>query len=839
MESLVFEDGDVQVNTKSGVYGNAPYTLQTGGCGQEGEYIQISNEFIENYGSIEATFGPPGQVFVHEWAKYRYGVFDEFGYPGDEKYPMFYYKSQWTMQGQVNAITPNFCTNKDLEDYRLENWKNGGACEYDEETGLPDLNCFPVLGDGNEVESSIMAIPYLKGNDQFCDDSEIFLHQSDIPTKHNDMCQGQSTFKVIKDHPDFSDYTDGNTEESRTPSFEILRAKPSSSFVMVLDASKSMDNEGRTRLQRMKESTKRWVRYDAKDGAPVGIVTFNTVATILSEMVELSDIIRPQLIEKLDGITTELETCLGAGLRKGLEVLRKYGVTYGGVMIFLTDGEYYCKAGADNSTIKEVIPEIKKQGVRVITIAFSNDADPDIIKLAEETDGKAFFVPDESGPEVINTAMQGSLTYQPSVPSNEMDIIIYEHTYKKKLEFSFNFTIDKLIGKDVSIQIDFAGNKGVNIEINSSTDEFNEENGVFFKSFPELDQGYYTVSAKSKSNDAIEFASIKITAKSRSDTIPIMTNCWTSIGNSKADMSTDIKIAIIARVLQGTNPVIGAKVTAYIERDDNDAPLEIPLSDSGSEPDTVANDGVYARYFTSFTPDSASRRYSFKCQVEGSEDTQINEGFIEAKRHPKLKALPSKPSEENPICCGSNTVRDDSTLTRTGDFRRSSAGGSIEIMNGDKAKYPPGKVSDLRTGNNVNRTYFSLFFTSAGNILDSGTAGKIDIYFTKNATDFIDENLIVGFVDSLNSTDVLNSDQLAPTVAGTKVKLDVSIDRFEVEQQYFFKLVTVSQDGKKNTWSNIASIYNYKGRPTTSSSTKVLTTIIVFFSFYFVLEIKI
>ena len=269
----------------------------------------------------------------------------------------------------------------------------------------------------------------------------------------------------------------------------------------------------------------------------------------------------------------------------------------------------------------------------------------------------------------------------------------------------------------------------------------------------------------------------------------------------------------------------------------------------GSEPDTVANDGVYARYFTSFTPDSTSRRYSLKCQVEGSEDTQINEGFIEAKRHPKLKALPSKPSEENPICCGSNTVRDDSTLTRTGDFRRSSAGGSIEIMNGDKAKYPPGKVSDLRTGNNVNRTYFSLFFTSAGNILDSGTAGKIDIYFTKNATDLMDENLIVGVVDSLNSTDVLNSDQLAPTVAGTKVKLDVSIYRFEVEQQYFFKLVTVSQDGKKNTWSNIASIYNYEGPPTTtttttttsSSSTKIFTSIIVLtstlLSCYFVLEI--
>jgi len=28
------------------------------------------------------------KVFVHEFAKLRYGVFEEFGYPGDSQYPM-------------------------------------------------------------------------------------------------------------------------------------------------------------------------------------------------------------------------------------------------------------------------------------------------------------------------------------------------------------------------------------------------------------------------------------------------------------------------------------------------------------------------------------------------------------------------------------------------------------------------------------------------------------------------------------------------------------------------------------------------------------------------------
>ena len=80
------------MDNESGVYGNSPFTLQTGGCGEPGQFIQVSASFLSSMDTANKTFGPPGQVFVHEWAKYRYGVFEEYGYPGDNKYPMFYYK---------------------------------------------------------------------------------------------------------------------------------------------------------------------------------------------------------------------------------------------------------------------------------------------------------------------------------------------------------------------------------------------------------------------------------------------------------------------------------------------------------------------------------------------------------------------------------------------------------------------------------------------------------------------------------------------------------------------------------------------------------------------------
>ena len=51
----------------------------------------------------------------------------------------------------------------------------------------------------------------------------------------------------------------------------------------------------------------------------------------------------------------------------------------------------------------------------------------------------------------------------------------------------------------------------------------------------------------------------------------------------------------------------------------------------------------YYRLFGRFAQDD---RYSLKCQVEGTSQTNINQGFIDAKRE---KGLPSKPSAANPV----------------------------------------------------------------------------------------------------------------------------------------------------------------------------------------------
>ena len=110
-----------------------------------------------------------------------------------------------------------------------------------------------------------MAVPYLDGNTQYCEDNEEYIHHSDIPTKHNDKCEGRSIFSVILDHEDFSGYSDAHQDESETtPTFEVIkpRSMDNMPYLMVLDASKSMERpkdgpENGQRINRLKQAAKR------------------------------------------------------------------------------------------------------------------------------------------------------------------------------------------------------------------------------------------------------------------------------------------------------------------------------------------------------------------------------------------------------------------------------------------------------------------------------------------------------------------------------------------------------------------------------------------------------
>ena len=64
------------------IYGSRPYTQQSRGCGQPGDYVGLPFNFLTTWNNTWENFGDPAKLFVKEWAKLRYGTFDELGFEG-------------------------------------------------------------------------------------------------------------------------------------------------------------------------------------------------------------------------------------------------------------------------------------------------------------------------------------------------------------------------------------------------------------------------------------------------------------------------------------------------------------------------------------------------------------------------------------------------------------------------------------------------------------------------------------------------------------------------------------------------------------------------------------
>ena len=153
----------------------------------------------------------------------------------------------------------------------------------------------------------------------------------------------------------------------------------SETFVFVLDFSSSMATH--TRETRMKKGIERFMMLDVDLHKifSIGVTSFSSRAYIIQPIIPISDnSSRDQVIKAVNDESAGGGTCLQEGILKGLEALRLYNKPKGGASILLTDGQNGC---GDNDWLGEVIDEVQEQDVRHCTIAFSNDADPDLMLL--------------------------------------------------------------------------------------------------------------------------------------------------------------------------------------------------------------------------------------------------------------------------------------------------------------------------------------------------------------------------------------------------------------------------------------------------------------------------
>ena len=853
--SEVHTDAEVWVEGWNSLHGSTPFTVQPGECGEAGLYIQVSQTYLANHTlDFSDVFGPPGQVFLHEWAKLRYGVFEEHGYPGDPLYPAFYHQQVWTASGPQVTVKPALCTNLEVEGQMVDLATGQTTqCAYDAQTGLPnDLCIFQATGPEG-LDSSVMAVPYLKGNDHFCEEGEEHIHHHDLPNKHNAMCGGRSVFEVVKQHPDFVGYEAQPAQNNPIPTLTYLQAKPTQKYVMVLDASCSMGhNEGENkclagdgdRIDKLKKAATRFLTYGLEDNVPLGVVKFSAntpqTTTTVFPLAPINDTNRDVVIKVINDITLDLQTCLGDGVRKGLDAIKEYDGEEGGVMLFLTDGRFTCPTnGITGPTIGDVIDEVVDQSVRVITVAFGDKADPDLEVLAEKTDGDSFYVPDNSGPGDLNNAFSATMDYQPEGSYTEKFVNVLQETISGQRTIEQVFLIDQFSGREVVLELDIISTQNVQIEVPEAniTHTFTPAQEVFQRKFENLSQGKYTI--KLTSSQAMAKVSLKVQSRAPAGSLPLTTTCWTSMGARDVSLQEEDKVVVMADVRQGQSPVVGARVVAVVDRDDDQQPIELVLLDNGAGADRIAGDGLYSTYFTSFRQSATDARYGLSCRVVGSQDTSLHQGSS------SRRGLPSLPSPGHPTCCGSTTLREDSILQPTGEFYRAVPGGLISVLQTTGVDvsniYRPGKISDL----NINKMdfdsqTFSLAFTFPGGDLDQGTVSAYQVFYSDNMTLLAGEddlpsrsNITLLTEDKLNCN---NCSMPSPSPAQEKAALEVSMETFPKDRQIYWR-VRVEDEGKKWSLSNMASCYLVMAPQTGSSASQIASTMMLMLPVFWLVNI--
>uniref|UniRef100_A0A1B0D4A6 Calcium-activated chloride channel N-terminal domain-containing protein n=1 Tax=Phlebotomus papatasi TaxID=29031 RepID=A0A1B0D4A6_PHLPP len=240
------ERSDITLTSIHPIHGEAIWTQQAGGCGEAGEQI-----FMSYTGLNRGTFA---KEFVREWAKYRYGVFDERGFARDPVYPKCFMTDKRHVTG---------CSDSPIN--------TEGICE----DNLTNYNISTAIDPNSRT--SIMYAAEASSVVMFCDEGN---HNKFAPTKHNHLCGRQSTLDVILKHTDF---VSSNIVSVTSPSSIVnthpiftYKKRTTTRYVIVID--ETQDMQIRESWSFLRNAIRKWVVYDLPRNTEVGVVLANDTA---------------------------------------------------------------------------------------------------------------------------------------------------------------------------------------------------------------------------------------------------------------------------------------------------------------------------------------------------------------------------------------------------------------------------------------------------------------------------------------------------------------------------------------------------------------------------------
>nr|XP_053637251.1 LOW QUALITY PROTEIN: calcium-activated chloride channel regulator 4-like [Cherax quadricarinatus] len=809
-----FMKSDIRVDLPHAIYKNQPYTEQPGECGEPGEYIHLTPEYLTQR-KFSLWWGPPGKSLVPQWAQLRWGVFDEMGYPNDERYPLFYSTGREDAS-RVDVHTvyyrPNYCANAYIEGIEKNVQRvSYSGCRYASDN-LPDGNCRFHPDDNQTATSSLMSYPFILSNSiiEFCDRN---THLYESPNKQNDKCQGLSTWQVMEKHQDFANNVNPpRAAPPEEPSVIVIQSV-FPSYAVVMDYSGSMSTE--SRIVTLQKTAQRWLLHEAPDNSFVSLIRFSSSpAKVLVPLTQLSDkTVRQTLANK---ILTDNQggTSIGSGLRTAVQTLSgKHNKN----ILIITDGEEN-----EDPRISDVLNEVIQARICVITVAFGSNADPNLEVLSDKTGCKSYTVNDNDQNTMLQDAFQETLTRQPGKEIRFIDIMIYESPEIKTRDYAVEnyFSVDNSVGKNLVFRLQTDKKDHIR-EAPRLTDPYG--NIIYAKDYDDIsflwtiiiplaDVGMW--SGKSSRRRCFKNVKCPVTARQRDayNPSPQPTRVW--VRNKPDGVSAlNPKIKIFAEVKQGNNPIpYNAHVRAIVTQPDSvNAPPDIYiLQDSGINADSMKNDGIYSGYMTKF---SSVGRYNIKAEVRHSTWTgcySVLFYIFNIRVNHTMYYVTEPPAP----CCGSVMPVDDTNTAPTGNFTRVATGGSLkvtEIPPPGSDTMPPARVVDLKVNSiNLNSkkigfTSITLSWTAPGDDLDAGIASGYVFRLSSNYEDLLEEKFDQAPLDTLLlvSPEELQSYSVF-LESGSQLNLTINFRRsVKFDQKYFVALRAIDEADNKSKVSNI------------------------------------
>ncbi|XP_072276029.1 calcium-activated chloride channel regulator 1-like isoform X2 [Pyxicephalus adspersus] len=771
--------------------GDFPYTLQYGGCGEPGKYIHLTPNFILN-DRVLRIFGPRGRLLVHEWAHLRWGVFDEY----NSDIP-WYLSRNGNVEATRCPLSLSGLAKIDVYD-GLSTKKVD--CMIDQSTGVFEEDCefYPIVD--HNVQESIMYGQALEPVHAFCNDKS---HNKEAPKEQNRLCNQQSTWEVIMKSADMKSSLPLTNINVPAPTFNLLQYKDRV-VTLVLDVSGSMS--GSDRINRLYQASEVYIMQIVETGSRVGIVTFSSSATIESELVKIADTFGRERLKALLPKSATGGTNICAGVRKGFEVNKKFdGSTYGTEIVLLTDGE--------DAGISSCLGEVRDSGAVIQTLALGNQADKALEDLSTVTGGLKLYATDNIDANGLIDSFSGIKSSSGDVQAQSIQIESTATSMKPNECLTGKVTIDSSVGNDTFFLVTWS--------TSVPTIKITDPKGKIYQNV----QFAIDVSAKSarltipgtaekgdwpynicNTQSADQVLGVTVNSRAADPNVPPIT--VESFLNADAN-SFPTPMIVYATVTQGPAPVLGVKVTAYIEAQDGSI-TPLPLLDNGAGADIIKNDGIYSRYFTSYKQNG---RYSLKVRVENLEKDS-------KAALAKSRALYLPGYVENGTLF-SNPPKPKNTFENldVGNFSRTSSGGAFVITNVPSGPIPdtysPSKINDLYA--KIEDLSVKLSWTATGDDLDIGNATSYDLRMS-----FDSEELLVNF----ESGKVINVSSLVPQPSG-------SIEHFIYTPMngtlkngtaLYFRLVAIDKVNQKSEPSNLARAIMFIPSPPTPGNSAMGVT---------------